>query len=109
MSKYTNREKVIKFILENKTLYIKNTGVPVEVTYFGTDSFFGSHRSSQLPLCAIEVQPSKGSLKAIKLMHKYHIKKNSHDKKIELEGYISIDNLSTIPFENKTSKILFKK
>ena len=109
---WRTRDKVIAAICKGETLYIKNTGIGVSVEYFGTDLREDTWRSRkqkrQDNLCQVEfiAMPNK---KALNLCKKYHIKRNSHSKIMELEAEIDISNLSLTPFEGKGAKLLYEK
>lgn len=110
---WRTRDKIINAICKGQKVYIKDTGIEVSVEYFGTDSresFFDRNqkKSIEKQICHIEfiTVPSK---KALDLCCKYHIKKNSVSKNMELDGHIELSKLSLTPFEGKAAKILYAK
>lgn len=108
---YRNKNKIIEAICRGDILYIKNTGIAVTVTYFGTDvgTDWTTRKIKKVEnLCEIEFinTPTR---KALDLCEKFHIKRNTVSKKIELDGYIKIINLSISPFEGKAAKVLYEK
>lgn len=109
---WRERDSIIKAMCEGKPLYIKNTGVKISVDYFGSD--LGEDRWSTRKKKHIS-RPVKvefetaPSLKALKMCRKYHIKKNSHSKTMELDAEIELDNLSLSPYENRAAKLLYEK
>lgn len=108
------KDKIIEAICKGETLYIKDTGIAVIVDYFGTDirennwSYKNNKRKKEHEPCKVDFIgiPNK---KALSLCEKYHIKRNSHSKTMELEGVIKIDKLSLTPFEGKAAKVLYEK
>ncbi len=106
------RDKLIEAMFRNETLYIKDTGVKVSIDYFGSDlsrdSGFRTSRTVRDYLVKVEFETAP-SMKALKLCTKYHIKKNSHTKKMEMDAEVELDNLSLYPFETKGAKLLYGK
>lgn len=108
---WKKRDKIIEAIYKNEPLFIKDTGVKVSVDYFGTDTDkFGSFgkKPTAVDKCQISFETAP-TMKALKACTSYHIKKNSHTKKIELDAQIEIDKLSILPYESKAAKILYKQ
>jgi hypothetical protein len=106
---YRTKNKIIEAICKGKTLFIKDTGIAVAVTYFGSDADeFRVGRNDKNRYCHIEFisPPTMSSLTKFK---NYHIKKNSHSGKMELDGTIDISNLSLTPYESKAGKLLYGK
>lgn len=106
------RDKLIEAMFNNETLYVKDTGVKVSIDYFGSDlksEIFGRSNSKNrdYPVKVEFVTPP--SIKALKMCNKYHIKKNSHTKQMELDAEIELDNLSLYPFETEGAKVLYGK
>ena len=106
------RDKLIAAICKGDHLYIKDTGVKVSVEYFGTDisdnSFRGGKSKRTDDPCNIEFL-STPTHKALQKVLKYHIKRNSHSKTMELDGVIHLKELSLTPYESKGAKILYEK
>jgi hypothetical protein len=103
------RDKIIEAICTDKPLYIKDTGIKVEVDYFGTDIDRFRSRGKP-PIEEVRVtMVNTPTAKALKLFKEWHIKKNSHSKTMELDGVIELKNLSLTPFESKGAKILYAK
>ncbi len=106
------RDKIIEAMFHNKDLYIKNTGVKVSVDYFGSDlndDNWGRGRSKKSPFTHVKIEfMSPPTIKALKLCRKYHIKKNSHSKTMELDAEIEIDQLSLVPYEGKAANLVYE-
>ena len=106
---YRTKNKIIEAICKGKTLFIKDTGIAVCIEYFGTDiDEFRNGRNDRKQYCQVEFisSPTVTSLTKFK---SYHIKKNSHSGKMELNGTIDITNLSLVPYESKAGKLLYGK
>ncbi len=107
---YRTKNKLIQAICKGQTLYIRDTGIAVRVDYFGSDlreDFRGRNRRIEHP-CNIEFL-TPPTTKALKLFNKWHIKRNSHSGKMELDGTINLEHLSLKPFETKAAKVLYDK
>jgi hypothetical protein len=105
------RDKLIEAMFKNEPLYIRDTGVKVSIDYFGTDehpSFTRASDEKRMPRVKI-VFDSAPNMKALKMCKKYHIKKNSHSKIMELDAEIDLDKLSLYPFESDGAKVLYGK
>jgi hypothetical protein len=106
------RDKLIAAICNGDHLYIRDTGIRVSVDYFGTDiadnSWRGSKSKRSDDPCNIEFV-DKPTHKALQKLIKYHIKRNSHSKTMELDGTIHLRELSLTPYESKGAKILYEK
>lgn len=100
------RNKLIEQICLGNTLFIKDTGVRVFVDYFGSD--FDGLRSSRFDLCKV-IFHDKPTHKALKQMRRFHIRRNSHSKAVDVDGEITIDKLSLTPYESKGAKVLYEK
>ncbi len=109
---WRTRDKIIAAICKGEHLYIKDTGIKVSVDYFGTDLVDGLWRAPKNKKvdepCNIEFLDAP-THKALQKLIKYHIRKNSHSKTMEVEGTIGIKELSLTPFESKGAKILYEK
>lgn len=105
---YKTKNKLIEHICKGKPLFIKDTGVKVEVDYFGTDMNEFRSRNSREDYCQVDMI-TPPTTKALKLFEKFHIKRNSHTKEMEIEGTIKLRNLSLSPYETKAAKVLYEK
>jgi hypothetical protein len=106
---YKTQNKIIEAICKGKNLFIKNTGIVVLVDYYGTDLLeFRRRGPDRRQFCNIEFLTTP-TTKALKLLEKFHIKKNSHSKTMELDGVINLDLLSLSPYESKAGKLLYDK
>ena len=108
------RDKLIHAICKGEALYIKNTGTKVAVDYYGFDIDGGllgrrssNNKRTDYP-CHI-VFLSVPTKKALTLCDKFHIKRNSITHNMEVDGTISLENLSLTPFESKGAKLLYAK
>jgi hypothetical protein len=106
---YRTKNKVIAGICNGGVLFIKDTGIKVLVSYFGTDNneFRKSDRDGK-QYCNIELVGTPTS-KVLKLFRQYHIKRNSSSGVMELEGVIDLTHLSITPYESKAGKLLYEK
>jgi hypothetical protein len=103
------RNKLLQAICKGDILFIKDTGVKVKVEYFGSDlSDYRTRNRDKREFCNIELLDSV-TTKAIKLFHKYDIKRNNTTGKMELDAVIDIKNLSLTPYESKAGKLLYEK
>lgn len=117
---WRQRDRIIEAIFRNEPLYIRDTGVAVAVEYFGSDTRLGSSNTpwtkskkvskkvDEFSLVKIEFQ-SVPTIKALKLCNRFHIKRNSHSKTMELEAEIDIKNLSITPYETNAAKVLYEQ
>lgn len=112
---WRERDRIIEAMYRNEPLFIRDTGVAVAVDYFGTDTRLSGGRDSwtkakavdEFSLVKIEFQ-SPPTLKALKKCDRFHIKRNSHSKTMELDAEIDIKNLSLTPYESKAAKVLYE-
>ena len=113
---WRQRDRIIEAMFRNEPLYIRDTGVAVTVEYFGTGTRLGSSNTpwtkrkkvDEFSLAKIEFQ-SAPTIKALKLCNRFHIKRNSHSKTMELEAEIDIKNLSITPYETNAAKVLYEQ
>lgn len=105
---YITKNKLIEQICRGKPVFIKDTGVAVEVDYFGTDLYEFRNRDSKELFCNVNIIGIP-TTKALHLFEKFHIKKNSHTNNMELDGTIKLSNLSLSPYETKAGKVLYEK
>jgi hypothetical protein len=113
---YKAKNKIVEAICKDTPLFVKGTGVRVKVDYFGTDLdefrvSLGRKQSKAKDVrlfCNVEFVGSP-TPKALKLFQRYHIKRNSVSDKMELDGVIDIENLSTTPYDSKAAKVLYEK
>lgn len=114
---WRQRDRIIEAMFKNEPLYIRDTGVAVAVEYFGTDTRLGGNSNTQwtkkknideFSLVKIEFQ-SAPTLKALKMCNRFHIKRNSHSKTMELDAEIDIKNLSITPYETNAAKVLYEQ
>ena len=111
--KWRERDKLIESMFNNSPLFIKDTGVQVSVDYFSTDqdrdNNWGRRKAiKDEPRCKVNFETSP-TMKALKLCCKFHIKRNSHSKVMEIDAEIKLDKLSTTPFESNAAKVLYEK
>lgn len=102
------KNKLIEQICKGKPLFIKNTGIRVEVDYFGTDMHKFRSRNSKEDYCQVNMLDPP-TIKSLKMFEKFHIKMNSHSKEMELEGTIKLSNLSIMPYETEAARVLYEK
>lgn len=108
---WRKKDKLIEAMFKNIPLYIINTGVQIEVDYFGSElehSTFRNNNPNKFHICKIEFITTP-TIKSLKLCKQYHIKKNSSSNKMEFDAEISLDNLSLFPFEGKAAELIYKK
>lgn len=103
---WRKRDKLIEAMVNNKDLYIVNTGVKISVEYFGSsDNRDYRGRIITAPV-KIEFLTSPTS-KALKLCKNFQIRKNGMTKKMELAAEIDLNNLSLTPYEGKIAKLVY--
>lgn len=102
------RDKIIQAIFKGQNLFIKNTGVKISVEHFGNDGEFWGRDPKNSDICKI-VFESVPTGKALKLVRDYSIHKNSHTNSINSCANIDLYNLSLIPFETASAKLLYDK
>jgi len=108
---YRAKNKLILAICSGTNLYIRDTGVAVQVEYYGTDlnaRFLDRKSTAKGLLCNVTVVGTP-TTKSLKVFEAFHIKKNSHTKIVETDGLISLEHLSLSPYESKAGKILYDK
>lgn len=102
------RDKIIQAIFKGQNLFIKNTGVKISVEHFGNDGDFWPRSRERRDTCKI-VFESVPTGKALKLVNDYSIHKNSHTNSVNSCANIDLYNLSLIPFETASAKLLYDK
>ena len=102
------RDKIIHAIFKGQSLFIKNTGVKVTVEHFGDDNDEWGDSRHKRDSCKI-VFESAPTTKALKLVNNYTMHKNCHTNLVETNANIDLYNLSLIPFETASAKILYEK
>jgi hypothetical protein len=102
------KDKIIDAICRGDILYIRDTGIRVQVDYFGTDAFVFAETRDKRFNCHIEFIDTP-TAKCLRLCEKFDVKKNSHTNKMELNGLININKLSLKPYESKAGKLLYGK
>ena len=107
---YRERNQIIEAICKDSPLFIRDTAIRVKIDYFGSDmsDFRNRNKKDEGLYCRIEFLDPPTS-KVMKLMRKYDFKRNSHSNKMELEGVICIDHLSTVPRNSRAGKLLYGK
>lgn len=109
---WRQKDKLIEAIFNNKPIYIKNTGVRVNIEYYGSDNespFLGrssSRKNENIVKINFETTPNN---KALKLCKNFNILRNGHHNRSEAQGNISLVNLSLVPFEGAAAKLIYEK
>lgn len=106
---YKLKNKIIESIIKCQPLYIKDTGVKVKVTYYGSDlREFGTRSRNALQYCNIDFLTSP-TTKALKMLVSVHVREANKSDTMDCIGTILLDNLSLTPYDTKAAKLLFKK
>lgn len=112
MKKYrSHNNKILQALFLGEPVYIKNTGVQVELDYMGKD--IHRFRETQNERNVFEVVKvnfiTVPNIKALKLLEYFDVLKNSVSNQVTGSGLVKLNNLSLQPYEGETAKILFKK
>lgn len=105
---YREKNKIIEQICKGKSLFIKDTGITVEVEYFGSDMREFNRNEKEELFCQVTLTGIPTN-KALSFFEKFNIKRNSVSNEMELDGVIKLTNLSITPFETKAAKVLYGK
>jgi len=113
MKKYrSHNNKILQALFLGEPVYIKNTGVQVELDYMGKDIHrFSDDRNIKKSLFEIVKIDfvSVPNIEALKLLENFDVLKNSVSKKVSGSGIIKLENLSLQPYESEAANVLFKK
>jgi len=105
---YRVKNKLIEAICNSKTLYVKDTGVKVNVIYYGTDLHeVGRDYKTKLEYCNIEFVDIP-TTKCLKQLVKFHVRDGDNPGTMYSSATILLENLSLTPFETKAAKLLYK-